>query len=198
MRLVDHRLAGAEVQHLPCPKNRRKLLAAEMIVLHYTAGASALSSARWLAREDVKASAHLVIGRGGEVIQLVAFDTEAWHAGISAYAGRKGLNRYSIGIELDNLGRLQVQDGEFLAGCGRVVEPEEVYVDESVAVPTFWHRYTPVQLDRLREVCRLLCAAYPVRHIVGHSDITDRKQDPGPEIQALLRQHLEKGIIFNR
>ena len=149
-------------------------------------------------RPEVMVAAVVIILLLVEVIQLVAFDTEAWHAGISAYAGRKGLNRYSIGIELDNLGRLQVQDGEFLTGCGRVVEPEEVYVDKSVAVPTFWHRYTPVQLDRLREVCRLLCAAYPVRHIVGHSDITDRKQDPGPEIRALLRQHLEKGIIFNR
>ena len=194
MKLVNHRLAGAEVQHLPCPKNRRKLLAAEMIVFHYTAGASALSSARWLAREDVKASAHVVIARDGKVIQLVAFDTEAWHAGLGSYAGRKGLNRYSIGIELDNLGRLEVQDGMFIAECGRVVEPEEVYVDTSTPVPTFWHRYTAAQTERLREVCRLLAAAYPIRHIVGHADITDRKQDPGPEIMALVRPNLEKEL----
>ena len=76
-----------------------------MIILHYTAGVSAQSSPRYLARPDVKASAHLVIGRLGKIIQLVSFDVEAWHAGQSSYAGRTCLNRFSIGIELDNLGR---------------------------------------------------------------------------------------------
>ena len=58
-----------------------------MIILHYTAGVSAQSSPRYLARPDVKASAHLVIGRLGKIIQLVSFDVEAWHAGQSSYAG---------------------------------------------------------------------------------------------------------------
>lgn len=49
-----------------------------MIILHYTAGVSAQSSPRYLARPDVKASAHLVIGRLGKIIQLVSFDVEAW------------------------------------------------------------------------------------------------------------------------
>ena len=57
-----------------------------MIILHYTAGVSAQSSPRYLARPDVKASAHLVIGRLGKIIQLVSFDVEAWHAGQSSYA----------------------------------------------------------------------------------------------------------------
>ena len=64
-----------------------------MIVLHYTAGTSAESSALFLTRPDVSASAHLVIGRDGEVFQLVPFNIEAWHAGKSWYAGRGGLNR---------------------------------------------------------------------------------------------------------
>ena len=74
-----------------------------MIVVHYTAGTSARTAAEFLAKEEVKASAHLVIGRQGELFQLVPFDTEAWHAGRSCYGGRANLNRYSIGIELDNL-----------------------------------------------------------------------------------------------
>ena len=90
-----------------------------MIILHYTAGVSAQSSPRYLARPDVKASAHLVIGRLGKIIQLVSFDVEAWHAGQSSYAGRTCLNRFSIGIELDNLGRLAWTAGRFVAECGR-------------------------------------------------------------------------------
>ena len=56
-----------------------------MIILHYTGGTSAMSSAKFLARSDVKASAHVVIGRDGQVIQLVPFNIEAWHAGKSSY-----------------------------------------------------------------------------------------------------------------
>lgn len=100
-----------------------------MIILHYTAGVSAQSSPRYLACPDVKASAHLVIGRLGKIIQLVSFDVEAWHAGQSSYAGRTCLNRFSIGIELDNLGRLAWTAGRFVAECGREVELEQVFVD---------------------------------------------------------------------
>ena len=100
-----------------------------MIILHYTAGVSAQSSPRYLARPDVKASAHLVIGRLGKIIQLVSFDVEAWHAGQSSYAGRTCLNRFSSGIELDNLGRLAWTAGRFVAECGREVELEQVFVD---------------------------------------------------------------------
>ena len=74
-----------------------------MIILHYTAGVSAQSSPRYLARP--------------------------WHAGQSSYAGRTCLNRFSFGIELDNLGRLAWTAGRFVAECGREVELEQVFVD---------------------------------------------------------------------
>ena len=103
--VVNHRLVGGGVIHLECPKNRQGLGVPDMIILHYTAGTSAESSAKFLVRPDVKASAHVVIGRDGQVIQLVPFNIEAWHAGKSSYRGRNELNHYSIGIELDNLGQ---------------------------------------------------------------------------------------------
>ena len=56
-------------------KNIRKLSGPDMIVVHYTAGTSARTAAEFLAKEEVKASAHLVIGRQGELFQLVPFDT---------------------------------------------------------------------------------------------------------------------------
>ena len=83
MEILKHRLVDGGVQHLVCRKNSRKLSGSDMIVVHYTAGTSARTAAEFLAKEEVKASAHLVIGRQGELFQLVPFDTEAWHAGES-------------------------------------------------------------------------------------------------------------------
>ena len=114
-----------------------------MIILHYTAGVSAQSSPRYLARPDVKASAHLVIGRLGKIIQLVSFDVEAWHAGQSSYAGRTCLNRFSIGIELDNLGRLAWSGGRFVAECGREVELEQV---ASISILVTWEIFSEISL----------------------------------------------------
>ena len=174
--IVNHRLMGGGVVHLVSAKNTRRLEGPDMIVLHYTAGTSAESSALFLTRPEVSASAHVVIGREGEVFQLVPFNIEAWHAGKSWYAGRGGLNRYSIGIELDNLGELRFAGNLFIAECGRVVPPEEVYTDCSGDRPTYWHRYTARQVRVLREICTLLEETYPIRDVVGHSVITPRKR----------------------
>lgn len=188
MDILKHRLVGCGAEHLVCPKNTHKLIGPELIILHYTAGTSGISSALYLIRPEVKASAHLVIGRKGELIQLVAFDVVAWHAGNSRYADRINLNRYSIGIELDNLGRLRLKEGRFWAECGREVEPREVYMDTSGLEVTYWHRYTEQQKKRLWQVCRVLEDYYPIRYIVGHSDVTERKQDPGPELEEFMHK----------
>ena len=192
LSIVNHRLVGGEVVHLVCAKNTCKLEGPDMIVLHYTAGVNPTSSAIFLTRPDVKASAHLVIGRAGELIQLVPFNIEAWHAGKSWYAGRAGLNRYSIGIELDNLGKLRFSGGVFIAECGRVVPPEEVYTDCVGEEPTYWHAYTAVQVRALREVCFLLEACYPIKDVVGHSAITPRKIDPGPALEFAFSEFQDK------
>ena len=85
-----------------------------MIILHYTAGMDAMSSAKFLVRPDVKASAHVVIGRDGQVIQMVPFNIEAWHAGKSSYGGRNELNHYSIGIELEGCDTLPFEAEQYV------------------------------------------------------------------------------------
>ena len=149
--IVNHRLVGGGVIHVVCEKNRRGLGEPDMIILHYTAGMDAMSSAKFLVRPDVKASAHVVIGRDGQVIQLVPFNIEAWHAGKSSYGGRNELNHYSIGIELDNLGQLRLEGGKFVAECGREVPVKEVYTEDSGEMLTYWHDYTDVQMQVLNE-----------------------------------------------
>ena len=167
MDILNHRLVDCEAVHLTCSKNTRPLTAPDTIVLHYTAGSNGLASAYYLTRPDVTASAHLVIDRKGDIIQLVPFNVEAWHAGKSFHLGRINLNRYSIGIELDNLGKLRREGERFIAECGKEVQPSDVFVDEANGQPTYWHRYTDEQLKT-------------IRYLLRHSDITPRKIDPGP------------------
>lgn len=183
--ITNHWLEGDGVVHLSCEKNKRLVVGPDMIILHYTAGVDCMSSAKYLARPDVAASAHLVIGRKGEVVQLVPFNIEAWHAGKSRFAGRSELNRYSIGIELDNLGQLQESGGKYVAECGVVVPFEEVYTDDSGQGKTYWHKYTDKQVKVVERVCSLLTECYPIDDIVRHSDVTSRKVDPGPALRLM-------------
>jgi len=49
----------------------------------------------------LQVSAHVLVRRDGELVQFVAFDQRAWHAGLSSYQGRSNCNDFSIGIELE-------------------------------------------------------------------------------------------------
>lgn len=49
----------------------------------------------------LRVSAHFLIRRDGELLQFVATDKRAWHAGASNWRGRERCNDFSIGIELE-------------------------------------------------------------------------------------------------
>jgi AmpD protein len=49
----------------------------------------------------LEVSAHVLVRRGGELVQFVPFTRRAWHAGASCFRGRERCNDYSIGIELE-------------------------------------------------------------------------------------------------
>jgi AmpD protein len=51
--------------------------------------------------QGMKVSAHYLVRRNGEVIQFVAPEKRAWHAGVSSWRGRERCNDFSIGIELE-------------------------------------------------------------------------------------------------
>lgn len=153
------------------------------LIMHYTAGASAESSIRTLVRPGAKVSAHLVIGRDGAVTQLVPFNKVAWHAGTSRWQGLKGLNRHSIGIELDNAGVLNGGPGNWKSWFGRTYADSDVVVaaHKHEGVTRGWHSYPEAQITAALEVCEAIFDAYPLLDILGHDDIApERKQDPGP------------------
>jgi N-acetyl-anhydromuramyl-L-alanine amidase AmpD len=178
-------LSGDHITQLDCPKNHQKFSPGmpDTIIIHYTAGRSAESSANYLCGTDVKASAHLVIGREGEIYQLVPFDTIAWHAGESQYAGREWLNQYSIGIELDNAGPLEKVGTEYQSWFKERYQANDVLYarHRNETNSSYWHIYTQKQIEACNMVCSLLIERFGVSTILGHEEISPtRKQDPGP------------------
>ena len=180
MYILSHLLVSPNVTRITCDKNQTPLPSPDTIVMHYTGGGDARSSALYLADPATKASAHVVIARDGQVFQLVPFDKRAWHAGVSALGDRTNVNAFSIGVELANAGRLTRRDDRWFTWFGKEIPRAEVYVHLGKEGPTYWHAYAPLQLRVAARVCQLLVRHYPIRHLVGHSDITARKQDPGP------------------
>lgn len=186
MKIKRHRLYHDDdtpVTYVPSPNYGGDMLEHEYLVMHYTAGTRAESSIRWLTDRQAKASAHLVIARDGSVTQLVPFNKRAWHAGRSAWSHRVGLNNYSIGIELDNAGRLMRRGTSWVNWAERTIPDEEIVQAEhrNESRSSGWHTYAPEQIDSALQVARALVAHYRLIEVIGHDDIAPgRKYDPGP------------------
>lgn len=170
----------------------------DTIVIHYTAGSSLKSSASWLQNPNAKASAHLVVGKAGEIIQLAPFDVRTWHAGRSSWKGRSGLNQYSIGIEIDNAGPLtQTPDG-YMTHFSKLVDNKNVVLatHKLDSNERGWEAYTSQQIELVEEICLALKEVYNISEIVGHDDIApSRKRDPGP---AFPMESLQSKVLFGR
>jgi AmpD protein len=99
----------------------------------------------------LRVSAHLLVRRDGGVVQFVPFGARAWHAGVSAFAGRSRCNDFSIGIELEGA-------------------DDQPYTARQSA-----------RLAQLARLLMRAYPGITRRRIVGHSDIAPgRKTDPGP------------------
>jgi N-acetylmuramoyl-L-alanine amidase len=60
-------------------------------------------------------SAHYLLSEEGETFQLVPDNLRAWHAGKSCWGPYEGLNTWSIGIELVNLGNHPFASAQILS-----------------------------------------------------------------------------------
>ena len=133
------------------PKRLKKNI--KYIIIHYTGMKKELSALNRLTDYKSKVSAHYFIKKNGKIINLVPDLYEAWHAGKSNWKNIQSLNRYSIGVEIQNSGH------------------ENLY-----------EKYSNKQMNSVKKLLRFLTKRYRVncKNILGHSDIApNRKKDPG-------------------
>lgn len=74
------------------------------IILHHTAQKSTDQTIRTFILKSTGTSAHYVIGRDGQVVQMVNDYLRANHAGVAKWGNETDLNSCSLGIEIDNNG----------------------------------------------------------------------------------------------
>ena len=133
------------------PKRQKKNI--KYIIIHYTGMKNELSALNRLTDYRSKVSAHYFIKKNGKILNLVPDLYEAWHAGKSNWKNIQSLNRYSIGVEIQNSGH-----------------------------ENFYEKFSGKQIKSVKKLLRFLTVRYRVnrRNILGHSDIAPyRKKDPG-------------------
>jgi N-acetylmuramoyl-L-alanine amidase len=185
MKIVNHLLCMDD--GTPCAfahsPNQGGAITPQYLVIHFTASHSAKVAIDWLTNPESKASAHVVIARDGTITQLVPFNLEAWHAGKSHWDGHEGLNHLSLGIELDNAGKLTRQGSKWVDWTGKQIPDAEVQeaTHKNETEKAGWHTFTEAQLKAARELAALLVQTYGLKDVIGHEDIAPgRKTDPGP------------------
>lgn len=196
----DHLLAGLKVTTALTTKHSGDFdgQLPDTIVIHYTGGSTLEGAVSHLSKAKIQASAHLVIGRDQAITQLVDFNKKAWHAGKSQHLNRKGLNHYSIGIEIVNAGPLTKTGDGFIASFGKNYPASEVIeaTHRNESTPRYWHTYSEPQLSCVFSICEALCERYDIQHILGHEEIAPgRKSDPGP---AFPLEKLRSELLENR
>ncbi len=143
------------IRDLPSPNHdaRPEGAAVDTLVLHYTGMRSGAEAVARLRDPAARVSAHYVVEEDGAVFRLVPEARRAWHAGISHWRGRTGLNAVSIGIEVVNPGH-----------------------------EWGYRPFPALQMAAVADLCLEILARHPIapRDVVAHSDIApDRKEDPG-------------------
>lgn len=192
MKIIHHRLCYEDDAPVPFVEtaNMGGTLKPRFAIVHYTAGPSIESAIAAFTREKKRnnVSAHIIVGRGGEIVQLVPFDRVAWHAGRSRWrhGGRVyvGLNAHAVGIELVNAGPLTpLSNGVWRSWWGRHYAEEEVVRARHKHGGSYdaWMRYPAPQVQAALNAVRALVGAYGLLDVIGHDDVAPgRKLDPGP------------------
>jgi hypothetical protein len=80
--------------------------AGSMVLQFHHTGGGLQSSLNWLRKEQGKASvsSHYVVGKKGEIYQLVDESRRAWHSGAGVHRGREDPNDWTISVEIENKG----------------------------------------------------------------------------------------------
>ena len=145
----------------------------KFIIIHYTGMKNESDAIKRLCNSKSEVSSHYFIKKNGDLLNLVPDLYNAWHSGKSSWKKFKSLNRYSIGIEINNPGH------EFK-----------------------YKKYSLKQISSLIKLLKVLKKKYKIKkqNILGHSDISpNRKKDPGEKFpwDKLAKKKLCKWHTLN-
>ena len=125
----------------------------KFLIFHYTGMKNESDAINKLTTFKSDVSCHYFIKNNGDTYVVVPDSYVAWHAGKSRWKNYKSLNRYSIGIEINNPGH------DFN-----------------------YKQFSKKQIQSLIKLSKKLIKKYKInsKNILGHSDIApERKKDPG-------------------
>lgn len=182
------RADGSPVTFVQTPhQGRPGSLRPILLVFHAIGGGSLNACLARLRERLARASAHLVIGRDGKVVQMVPFNRRAFHAGRGRWGALEDLNGHAIAILLENGGRAQkrADGGYWLLGRGveRRLEPGEAVLarQQHEAEESAWQAFTADQVETAVAVGQALHAAFGFAAVLGGEDIAPGQSDePGP------------------
>jgi N-acetylmuramoyl-L-alanine amidase len=182
MNLTDDHWLNTATRH---PIHGGALMATRrLLVIHHTAGASALSSIAWWKKLANGVCAQFVIDRDGTIYQCRPCNQTAGHAGTSRWRDPKtgllyhGLNKCSISIELANGG------SSFPTKFSTLPPVKAAHKHGGPAKE--WEAYPKAQVDACEALSKVLVARYHLDDIIGHEDCSPgRKTDPGPAFDML-------------
>jgi N-acetylmuramoyl-L-alanine amidase len=158
----------AELFPSPNIEARFRGLTPSILVLHYTGLPTIERSLEVLSRPDCKVSCHYVIDVDGRIVQMVAEQMRAWHAGVSSWHGETDINSASVGIEIQNPGH-------------------------TLGYPDF----PEAQMRAVIALGADICGRHGIapERVLAHSDIApSRKIDPGEKFD--WRRLAENGVGF--
>lgn len=193
MRIVEHELVCEDSDPVKLTKMKpglRPEIVPEVIVAHYAVTHSL--DATVAAQQARGYWAHLSIDGWSEdgrsemrVVQQLPFNRRGSHAGESKWGDRSAVNNFSVGVEIANPGPLVVTPQGLKTTYGKLWDPEDaIETGPIVGYPklwTHWAKYSPEETALFTSICLALMQRYPIKAIVGHSDISPgRKFDPGP------------------
>ena len=125
----------------------------KFVIIHYTGMKKESLAIKRLCNPVTKVSSHYFLKKNGSILELVPDLYEAWHAGKSSWKKYSSLNKYSIGIEIQNSGH-----------------------------NNSYESFSSKQIISLKNLLKYLVKTYKIdkKNILGHSDIApNRKKDPG-------------------
>lgn len=159
--LLIAQLIAPTVLNKPLPvKKKLRSTEANYIVLHYDDGGSYASTRRTLIKK--RNGYHYYVKRDGVIVKLIDTKYQASHAGISYYNGIFRMNKYSIGICLENDPPQKYTEAQYKSTAWLINVLQHKYKDSTAKI------------------------------LLGHSDIAiprGRKQDPGSHFDWQKLEH---------